>query len=131
MSAIAATARSEFQHSITPEVLTITESARRKIIELLEQAEVEIRSVRVYVSGGGCSGMNYGMTFAEEEYAVDSIAADDEGFRLVIDPVALTYMRGAEIDFVDTGVNATFVFNNVFQTVGGSGACSGCGAAMR
>ena len=48
---------------------------------------------------------------------------------MYMDPVALGYMHGAEIDYKDDGVNATFVFNNVFKSVGGSGSCGGCGGA--
>jgi len=110
--------------------LTVTEEARRKIIDLVGEADDDIRAVRVYVYGGGCSGMNYGMTFAEVESHRDSVLEGTSGFKLVIDPVALGYMRGAEIDFNDDGVNASFVFNNVFQAIGGSGSCSGCGGAM-
>ena len=73
--------------------------------------------------------MNYGMTFAETPDDRDSVLEDDQGCRLVVDPVALAYMNGAEIDYTDDGVNATFVFNNVFNIVGGSGACGGCGGA--
>ena len=51
------------------------------------------------------------------------------GFRVVIDPLALAYMQGAEIDYSEDGANASFVFNNVFKAVGGSGACGGCGGA--
>lgn len=107
--------------------LTITESARGKLAALISDADDEIRAIRIFVSGGGCSGMNYGMTFAEEEYGTDSVIDDGEGFRMVVDPVAVGYLKGAEIDFVEDGLNASFVFNNVFQAVGGSGACGGCG----
>ncbi len=107
--------------------LTITESARGKLSALIADADDEIRAIRIFVSGGGCSGMNYGMTFAEEEYGTDSVIDDGNGFRMVVDPVAVGYLKGAEIDFVEDGLNASFVFNNVFQAVGGSGACGGCG----
>lgn len=110
--------------------LVITEPARSKIAELLAGSDEEITAVRIFVTGGGCSGMNYGMTFAERSEETDSVVDGEGGFRLLIDPVALNYMRGAEIDYVDDGVNATFVFNNVFKAVGGSGACGGCGGAM-
>lgn len=110
--------------------LVITEPARSKIAELLAGSDEEITAVRIFVTGGGCSGMNYGMTFAERSEETDSVVDGEDGFRLLIDPVALNYMRGAEIDYVDDGVNATFVFNNVFKAVGGSGACGGCGGAM-
>lgn len=107
--------------------LNITDSARSKLGGLIADADQEINAIRIFVSGGGCSGMNYGMTFAEREHPTDSIIDDGNGFRVVVDPVALGYLKGAEIDFVEDGLNASFVFNNVFQAVGGSGACGGCG----
>lgn len=110
------------------EMMNITTAAKEKFISLLDEADDNILGVRVYVSGGGCSGMQYGMTFADQrsEYDYEMI---DEKMRLIIDPVALNYMEGAQIDFIDDGVNATFVFNDVFQSVGGSGSCGGCGSA--
>jgi iron-sulfur cluster insertion protein len=107
--------------------LDITQAARAKLGGLIADADDDIRAIRIFVSGGGCSGMNYGMTFAETEHATDSVIDDGNGFRVVVDPVALGYLKGAEIDFVEDGLNASFVFNNVFQAVGGSGACGGCG----
>jgi iron-sulfur cluster insertion protein len=110
--------------------ISVTPSAKTKIAELLANADESHSAVRVFVSGGGCGGMNYGMTFAESIADRDRLMKDDEdGFALTIDPVAFAYLQGAEIDFQDSDVNATFVFNNVFQAVGGSGACAGCGAA--
>ena len=109
--------------------LTVTETARLKIAELIDGAGDEINSVRVFVTGGGCGGMEYGMTFADSFDTLDSILEGSEGFRIVIDPYALAYMQGAEIDFSEEGVNASFVFNNVFKAIGGSGACGGCGGA--
>ncbi len=119
----------DFSREILPEDLIVTESARAKIGELIDQADDELTAVRVYVSGGGCSGMTYGMTFAESDTERDSVLEQEGGFKLVVDPIALNYLRGAEIDFADDGVNASFVFNNVFKAVGGSGGCAGCGAA--
>lgn len=107
--------------------LQVTADAQRKITDLVRDTGGEAAAVRIYVAGGGCGGMNYGMTFAEQVEATDSTLSDGDGFQLVVDPVALGFLKGAEIDYVDDGVNASFVFNNVFQAVGGSGACSGCG----
>lgn len=109
-------------------MINITAAAKQKFISLLNDADDNILAVRVYVSGGGCSGMQYGMTFADQQTSYD-YEMNEENMRLLIDPVALNYMDGAEIDFVDDGVNATFVFNDVFQSVGGSGSCGGCGSA--
>lgn len=119
----------KFNSVIEDEMLKVTALAGEKFAELINDADDEIKAVRVYVGGGGCSGMNYGMTFAEDQTDFDSVY-EGENFRLFVDPVALNYMEGAEIDYVDDGISATFVFNNVFQAVGGSGACSGCGGAM-
>ena len=109
--------------------ISVTASAKAKITELLAGADESQSAVRVFVSGGGCGGMSYGMTFAESVSEKDRLLNDDSGFALTIDPVAFSYLQGAEIDFQDSDVNATFVFNNVFQAVGGSGACAGCGGA--
>jgi len=109
--------------------ISVTASAKAKIAELLSNADESHNAVRVFVSGGGCGGMSYGMTFAESVSGKDRFLNDETGFALTIDPVAFSYLQGAEIDFQDSDVNATFVFNNVFQAVGGSGACSGCGGA--
>ena len=54
---------------------------------------------------------------------------EGEGFKVVVDAIALSYLKGCDIDFTQDGLNASFVFNNVFQTVGGSGTCGACGAA--
>lgn len=109
--------------------VNVTTAARAKIAELLSGADQGQHAVRVFVAGGGCGGMNYGMTFAEAVTDRDRLMKDDSGFAMAIDPVAFSYLQGAEIDFKDDGVSATFVFNNVFQAVGGSGACGGCGGA--
>ena len=76
-----------------------------------------------------CRDQFFRMTFADKTEAYDSIMEGDEGFRMVIDPIALAYMKDAEIDYSDDGANSSFVFNNVFKAVGGSGACGGCGGS--
>ena len=117
------------QTELSPDSLTVTASAREKITQLLADADDGLSAVRVFVSGGGCGGMNYGMTFAESVGSRDRKMSDQSGFALVVDPIAYSYIHGAEIDFKDVGVSASFVFNYVFHSVGGSGACGGCGGA--
>jgi iron-sulfur cluster insertion protein len=116
-------------HVVDEQDFKVTKAAQAKIAELIQGAESEIDSVRVFVSGGGCSGMNYGMTFSDSIESRDSILEGRGGFRMVIDPLALAYMQGAEIDYSEDGANSSFVFNNVFKAVGGSGSCGGCGGA--
>jgi iron-sulfur cluster insertion protein len=72
--------------------------------------------------------MTYGMTFAEAPTDFDSVLEQD-GLTMYVDAVALSYLKGVEIDYVEQGMGASFVFRNVFAATGGSGSCSACGAA--
>ena len=117
-----------FLHTVNDQQMSITQSAREKLAEVMGSADAELTAIRVFVSGGGCGGMQYGMTFIEAAESYDSILEVD-GFKVAIDPVALGYLEGVEIDYKESGMNASFVFNNVFQSVGGSGACGACGAS--
>ena len=116
----------EYKSTITDEV-SISPAAQEKLVELLN-AEDEVNGVRIFVSGGGCGGMTYGMTFSEAPHAHDAILEKD-GLTLYVDAVALSFLSGVEIDFVEQGMGASFVFKNAFAATGGSGACGGCGAA--
>lgn len=118
----------EFAGVITPEELRITPAAQRKMAELMADVGEEIVGIRIFVSGGGCGGMQYGMTFTDARTEYDSIF-QGEGFTVYVDAVALNYLHGTEIDFIEHPAGASFVFRNVFAAVGGSGACGGCGAA--
>jgi iron-sulfur cluster insertion protein len=115
-----------YKDHLTNEI-SISPAAKEKLIELLESEE-EINGVRIFVSGGGCGGMTYGMTFAEAPSKFDSVY-EDEKLKVYVDAVALNYLEGVEIDYVQQGLGASFVFKNVFAATGGSGACSACGAA--
>jgi len=115
-----------YKESLTDEI-KVTPSAHEKLLELVNSEE-EINGVRIFVSGGGCGGMTYGMTFAESPTPFDSVFQQD-GLTIYIDAVALNYLEGVEIDYQQQGLGASFVFKNVFAATGGSGACSACGAA--
>jgi iron-sulfur cluster insertion protein len=109
--------------------LTLTAAAREKMLELFSQVEdEELKAIRVFVSGGGCGGMGYGMTFTDTRSEYDSVRKL-EGFDVYVDAVALNYLRGVEIDYVERPTGASFVFNNAFAVTGGSGTCGACGAA--
>lgn len=116
----------EYSNTIGVDQIKVTPAAEAKISELLAEADDEIEAVRIFVAGGGCSGMTYGMTFTDGSTEYDSVLEGD-GYRIYVDAVALNYLNGCEIDFASHGVNQTFVFNNVFRAVGGSGGCAGCG----
>ena len=111
-------------------MLNVTDAALEKLAELLTSAGDDVQAIRVFVAGGGCSGMGYGMTYADQITEYDHVVADDR-CKVVIDAVALNYLAGAEIDFVTDGLNPSFVFRNAFQSSqasgGGGGRCGGCG----
>jgi iron-sulfur cluster insertion protein len=109
--------------------LALTEAARGKMRELFSQIEDDdMKAIRVFVSGGGCGGMGYGMTFTDSRSEYDSVRSE-EGFDIYVDAVALNFMRGVEIDYVEKPTGASFVFNNAFAVTGGSGTCGACGSA--
>lgn len=115
-----------FKSSLTDE-LTVTDLANEQLKALVD-SEDEVEAVRIYVMGGGCGGMTYSMTFATERFDHDAVF-EQNGLKVYVDPVALSYLKGVEIDFVQQPTGASFVFNNVFQATGGSGTCGSCGAA--
>ena len=113
-------------NALTEQDLTLTSAARSKMAELIGQVEENIEGVRVFATPGGCNGVSFGMTFTDQLSGDDNVR-DFEGFRVVVDSGTLAYVKGVEIDFVDSGDgDARFVFNNL-QPVGGAG-CGTCGS---
>ena len=120
---------SEYLTAIGESEIRLTAEAQVQLANLYGQVDDdEIEAVRIYVTGGGCAGMTYGMTFTDRRMPYDKILEKD-GFDIYVDAIALGYLEGAEIDYVSRPTGASFVFNNVFVATGGSGMCSGCGAA--
>jgi len=117
-----------FNTTLMEHEVRLSDSAAAQMAQIVSAAEDNVEGIRVFVSGGGCGGMTYGMTYAEEALPTDKIH-EGEGFKMLVDVVALGYLQGCDIDYVEQGLNASFVFNNVFQSVGGSGACGGCGSS--
>jgi iron-sulfur cluster assembly accessory protein len=92
-------------------VLQVTPSAVNIIKTLLVQREIPNHALRVFVSGGGCSGMQYGMAFEEGARDFDRVVSAD-GVRLIIDPTSLMYLQGATIDYVDSLMGGGFRIDN-------------------
>lgn len=120
-------------------VVTVTPSAVGVIKRLLEERSIPNHALRVFVTGGGCSGMQYGMSFEEEAGNYDAVVEVD-GIRLFVDPTSMVYLKGAVIDFVDSLIGGGFRIDNPnaasscgcghsFKAEDGSGAESagGCG----
>jgi iron-sulfur cluster insertion protein len=119
-----------FQRTISEEEIKVTDAAQQQLASLFGDVEdEEIEAIRIYVAGGGCSGMTYGMTFTDHKSEMDKVLKG-QGYEIYVDAVALNYLQGVEIDYVSRETGATFVFNNVFQAVGGTGTCGACGAAV-
>ncbi len=106
-------------------VLFVTNGAVNTIKTLLEQREIPNHALRVFVTGGGCSGMQYGMAFESEAQEFDRVVAVD-GVRLLVDPTSLMYLEGATIDFVDSLVGGGFRIDNPNS----AGGC-GCGKSFK
>lgn len=121
-------ANPSFNTTLMESEVRLSDSAAVQMAQIISSAEDNVEGIRIFVSGGGCGGMTYGMTYAEAALSTDKIH-EGEGFKMLVDVVALGYLQGCDIDYVEQGLNASFVFNNVFQSVGGSGACGGCGGA--
>ncbi len=117
-----------FEPALTSNELEVTQSAQDKLHEIVSQTDEDVSAIRIYISGGGCGGLSYGMTFTDEKSDFDNVLQFD-GFKILVDVVALNYLRGAQIDYVQEVGRERFVFNNVFAETGGSGVCGGCGAA--
>ena len=112
--------------TVKPEdrVVTISETAAKRLHEIFEAEGKPDMMLRVTVSGGGCSGFQYGFDFAEAENADDQIFERD-GIRVVGDDTSLDYLAGSEIDFVTEMVGSAFQVNNPNATAG-----CGCGASF-
>ncbi|MEE9267535.1 MAG: iron-sulfur cluster assembly accessory protein [Gammaproteobacteria bacterium] len=120
----------EYSHEVGADDVTITPTASEHLATLFKDIDDDdIEAIRVYVAGSGCSGMTYGMTFTDRKTEYDKVLKGD-GYLCYVDVVALSFLRGVEIDYATRDTGATFVFNNVFQQTGGSGTCGACGAAV-
>ena len=105
--------------------MRLTEGAAARIKDILSRADQPIAGVRVGVKNGGCAGMSYTMEYAERANPTDEVV-EDKGVRLLIDPKAVLFLLGTEMDFKVDKLSAQFVFNNPNQT----SAC-GCGESVQ
>ena len=109
---------------VTP-ILSVTPSAVEVIRNLLQQRNIPNHSLRVFVSGGGCSGMQYGMAFEESPKEFDKVVAMD-GVSLIVDSTSLMYLQGATIDYVDSLMGGGFRIENPNAV-----SSCGCGSSFR
>ena len=105
-------------------VVTLTDAAATRVKDIIGKADRPIVGVRVGVKNGGCAGMSYTMEYAESINRLDEVV-EDKGVKVLIDPKAVLFLLGTQMDFQTTKVASQFVFNNPNQT----SAC-GCGESV-
>ena len=107
-----------------PDPLVFTDSAASKVKALIEEEGNEELKLRVFVTGGGCSGLQYGFTFDEISNEDDTVM-EKQGVKLLIDPMSYQYLIGAEIDYTEGLEGAQFVIKNPNAT-----STCGCGSSF-
>jgi iron-sulfur cluster assembly protein len=107
-----------------PKAVRLTDAAAARIRDIMADAEGKYQGVRVGVTNGGCAGMSYTMDYAEDVKPLDEVV-EDKGVKIFIDPKAILFLIGTEMDFVTEKFGARFVFNNPNQT-----AACGCGESV-
>ena len=117
---------SETQLSIVTEtsIVTLTGATATRVRDLLQQENDPALGLRVFVAGGGCSGLQYGMTLDEEQEG-DTVIVQ-EGVKIFVDEMSVGYLTGSDIDYVDSLMGAGFVVNNPNAV----SAC-GCGQSFK
>jgi iron-sulfur cluster assembly protein len=108
-----------------PQVMRLTEAAASRIKSVMAQASKPVAGVRVGVKNGGCAGMEYTMEYADAVNPTDEVI-EDKGVKILIDPKAVLFLLGSEMDYKTEKLSAQFVFNNPNQT----SAC-GCGESVQ
>lgn len=106
-------------------MITITESAKTKVLDLLAEENNPLLSLRTFVQGGGCSGFSYGFTFDEEKNEDDFEVPLSESHNLLVDSMSMQYLQGATIDYTDDLTGSQFVIRNPNATT----TC-GCGSSF-
>jgi iron-sulfur cluster assembly protein len=107
-----------------PKPVMLTDTAAARVREIMAKADGKYQGVRVGVTNGGCAGMSYTMDYASEAKPYEEVM-EDKGVKIFIDPKAILFLIGTQLDFVQEKLGTKFVFNNPNQT----SAC-GCGESV-
>ena len=107
-----------------PKVMTLTDAAAARIKEIMTGKGSEVVGLRIGIKKGGCAGMEYTMSWADKQEKFEEVVERD-GARVLIDPVAVLYLLGTEMDYQVDKLSSKFVFNNPNQ----KSAC-GCGESI-
>ena len=107
-----------------PQAITLTERAAARMQAIMDRADDEFIGVRIGVKNGGCAGMEYTLDYATDKEPLDEIV-EDRGITILIDPKAILFLLGTEVDYVTEKLSSRNTFNNPNQT----DAC-GCGESV-
>ena len=107
-----------------PKVVTLTEAAANRVREIMDRADQAYAGLRVGVKNGGCAGQEYVLEYAEAANPLDEVV-EDKGVRILIEPKAVLFLIGTEVDYEVTKLASKFVFRNPNET----DAC-GCGESV-
>lgn len=110
--------------SFNPSSINLTTNAVRKVQQLVSEEDNADLKLRVYITGGGCSGFQYGFTF-DETRAEDDTAITEEGVTLLVDPMSFQYLVGSTVDYTEGLEGSRFIVENPNATT----TC-GCGASF-
>ncbi len=110
--------------SFNPASINLTARAAQKVRDLVAEEENDQLKLRVFITGGGCSGFQYGFSF-DEAAAEDDTAIERDGVTLLVDPMSFQYLVGSEVDYTEGLEGSRFVVNNPNATT----TC-GCGASF-
>ncbi|MCW8856039.1 MAG: iron-sulfur cluster insertion protein ErpA [Kangiella sp.] len=91
--------------------ITVTEAASRKVRQLIDEEQNDELKLRVFVTGGGCSGFQYGFTFDEKQNDND-MAIEQDGVKIVIDALSFQYLMGSEVDYTEGLQGSRFIISN-------------------
>ena len=112
------------EQTITPEI-SLTDKAAEEIKSLLEEQGKKDAALRVWVAGGGCSGLQYGMAIDDQDAEDGDKALEHLGVRILVDPLSLSYMAGSVVDYVDDALGGGFKIENPNAT-----RSCGCGSSF-
>jgi iron-sulfur cluster assembly protein len=122
-------------------MITLTPRAATELKDLISTQDKPSAALRVWVAGGGCSGLSYGMALDDNDPEADDNVFDHDGIKLYVDPLSLNYMDGSQVDYVDDVLGGGFKIENPnavsscgcgnsFKTEGsGGGGCGSCGCS--
>src|SRR5215468_9872202 len=108
-----------------PQVMRLTDAAAQRVQELTRRADSEIVGLRVGVKNGGCAGQSYTVEYAHDIRPTDEVV-EDKGVKILVDPKAVLFLLGTEMDYKTDKLQAQFIFNNPNQI----SAC-GCGESVQ